>query len=197
MKRARCERFVLVPSAGAQAAAQPDAQGAAGADDAPAADRQPALAQASTALPPMPFPGPFAHLPAPTEIGQEVAGAATRDQETNPHGLAPLIFAARCGDLCAVRALLQGGEAGVNDVDDRSGVSALMVAAHRGHAEVVSTLLAAGADVNQAGARTRITALMLAAHRGHIETVRRLLKHPGVVIDQPDGEGNTALTLAA
>lgn len=60
--------------------------------------------------------------------------------------------AAEAGRVDEVRRLLQNG-AGVNEkIDDLGGLNALMLAARRGHLEVVKVLLKAGADPNAFGA---------------------------------------------
>jgi len=70
--------------------------------------------------------------------------------------------------LATVRLLLEH-DAGVNLVDDR-GRTALMIAAERGHAEVVAALLAAGADATVRDAEGK-TALDLASD----DTISRML----------------------
>lgn len=57
----------------------------------------------------------------------------------------------------------------------RSGVTALMVAAFKGHLEMVRVLLAARADVN-AKMTDGNTALIVASQNGHLEVVRALIE---------------------
>lgn len=75
------------------------------------------------------------------------------------------------GDTRAVLDLLKGGA----DVDarDRYGQTALMLAAHAGHGEVVATLIAHGADLDRS-AKFGVSALMLAIVAGHGEIARFL-----------------------
>jgi ankyrin repeat protein len=82
-----------------------------------------------------------------------------------------------CKKACAevVKTLLDA-DADVN-AKDKSGVTALMVAACAGHTEMVETLLDAGADVNAKG-EVGFTALMFAAQEGHTEIVE-ILKQAG------------------
>ena len=68
------------------------------------------------------------------------------------------------GDVVEVRRLLAAG-ADVN-ARDRHGQTALMLAAHRGHAALVDALVEAGADLN-ATAKFHLSALMLAIVAGH------------------------------
>jgi len=79
--------------------------------------------------------------------------------------------AIKCGDVPAVCELLERGV----DIDsrDRYGQTALMLAAHAGHREVVETLIAHGADLNIT-AKFGLSALMLAIVSGHTDVVRLL-----------------------
>jgi len=77
------------------------------------------------------------------------------------------------GDVAAVRALLQDGA----DVDarDRHGQTALMLAAHAGHDDVIAVLLEHGAALDVT-AKFGLSALMLAIVAGHPETARLLAR---------------------
>ena len=91
-----------------------------------------------------------------------------------PHGgNTALLFAARVGDLASARLLVSGGA----DVDDVNawGVSATVLAAHSGYADVVDYLLEQGADPNAAGAG--FAALHAAVMRGDEHTATALLAH--------------------
>jgi ankyrin repeat protein len=66
------------------------------------------------------------------------------------NGFTPLLFAVRTGDLVSVR-LLAGSGADVNDTT-ADGMSALVLATVRAHANVAIFLLEKGADANLAGA---------------------------------------------
>lgn len=74
--------------------------------------------------------------------------------------------------------------------------SALIGAAHNGHAEVVDMLIAAGADVNLVDHINLQTALILAAREGHTRVVDRLLAARARV-NLVDAGGNSALMYAA
>ena len=85
---------------------------------------------------------------------------------------APLVEAARAGDVEVVRALLDGGaDANAPAVD---GATALHWAVHRDDAETVDLLLAAGAD-SMAANRYGVTPLSLACTNGNAPIVGRLL----------------------
>jgi ankyrin repeat protein len=91
-----------------------------------------------------------------------------------PHGSdTALMFAARVGDLESAKLLVAAG-ANVND-QDAWGVSATVLAAHSGYADLVEFLLAKGADPN--AATPGFTALHEAIMRRDERTVSALLAH--------------------
>ncbi|XP_064471803.1 protein TANC2-like isoform X2 [Ornithodoros turicata] len=71
----------------------------------------------------------------------------------------------------------------------------LMVAAHEGFADMVTSLLDFGADVN-AASDIGCTALCMASERGHLDIVKQLLAC-GARIDHVDSKGQSALAYAA
>ena len=81
--------------------------------------------------------------------------------------------AIKLGDVPIVLDLLRRG----TDVDarDRYGQTALMLAAHAGHRDVVETLIAHRAKLNIT-AKFGLSALMLALIAGHAEVARLLAK---------------------
>ncbi|XP_076857757.1 uncharacterized protein ankrd50l [Brachyhypopomus gauderio] len=81
---------------------------------------------------------------------------------------------------------------------DRDGMTPLLLASYEGHEEVLELLLEAGADVDEGTAAhpSAVTPLLAAAAMGHAGTVNRLLFW-GAAVDGIDGEGRTALCLAA
>ena len=89
----------------------------------------------------------------------------------NRGGYTPLLFAARHGDVEAGRRLVGAGA----DIDDAAptGASALVVAAHSGHADFARFALGAGADPNAIEAG--YTALHAAILRGDPELTTALL----------------------
>jgi len=91
-----------------------------------------------------------------------------------PHGGdTALMFAARVGDLASARLLVAAG-ANVNDAD-AWGVSAMVLAAHSGFADLVEFLLDKGADANATG--PGFTALHEAIMRRDDKMVSALLAH--------------------
>jgi ankyrin repeat protein len=110
----------------------------------------------------------------------------------------PLIKAAKEGDIESVRRLVATGT-GVNaksDVISDWGKTALMEASLRGHADIVGTLIKAGADVNVKDDYGE-TALMFASGKGHYGTVKLLLGAGAAVNVQSTGTSSTALMCAA
>jgi ankyrin repeat protein len=101
------------------------------------------------------------------------------------------------GDVEAVRRLIRAG-ADVN-ARNRYGQTAIMLAAHHGHATVVEALVEVGADLN-VSAKYNLTALMLAIVAGHAE-VARMLARAGADLGvrgsgAPGFSGKTAYDLA-
>jgi ankyrin repeat protein len=79
---------------------------------------------------------------------------------------------------------------------DKSGDTALMWAARRGHTIMVKTLLAApGILINQTSS-DGTTALMWAAKNGKASVVEALLNAPGILANQQDQKGNNAFDMA-
>ena len=120
----------------------------------------------------------------------------------------PLYWAARHGNVPAVRACLESGE-DVNKVLTGDNSTALYVAASIGHAAVVKALVEAGADVNKpasphtvnaSGQRTsvihNVTPVYFAAQEGHTHVVMELIK-AGADVNQATSAGATPLFIAA
>ena len=77
------------------------------------------------------------------------------------------------------------------DVTGTMGESALYAASERGHLQVVSLLLEAGASKNViCGRWTRLTPLGVASREGHTEIVRLLLEAGGTATDRRDREAS-------
>ena len=95
----------------------------------------------------------------------------TDAEETQVGGFTPLLFAARHGDVAVAHRLLDAG-AWVNDTAP-DGASALVVAAHGGHRDLVFTLLERGANPNASAAG--YTALHAAVLTGDLAVVEALL----------------------
>lgn len=102
---------------------------------------------------------------------------------------APLVDAARRGDLPQVRTLLRAGA----DVEQRDadGRTAVLAATAGQHLEVVRELIARGANVN-AQDHQRDSAFLLAGARGYTEIVRATLA-AGADLKSTNRYGGTAL----
>lgn len=111
----------------------------------------------------------------------------------SPGNDAPLVTAARAGDVAGIRAAIAHG-ADVNALYGGNGWSPLMHAIHKGQLASVNALLDAGADPNRRGASSE-TPLMMAAGYGYTTIVQTLLRRGG----NPallDSNGETAVDYA-
>ena len=102
-----------------------------------------------------------------------------------------LINAAAVGDLVRIKSLIAAKEDVNAKTDDA--ITALMVASHKGHADVVA-LLTARADVN-AKNNNGETALIWAVWGDHAEVVEALLA-AGADVNAKTKDGRTALKIA-
>jgi hypothetical protein len=120
----------------------------------------------------------------------------------------PLFWAARHGNVPAVRACLESG-VDVNKCLTQYQRTALHMAALRGHAALVKALIEAGADLNKhaspptvdaSGQRTGVihdvTPMYLAAEKGNTHVLIELIK-AGADLNQATSEGATPLYIAA
>lgn len=95
--------------------------------------------------------------------------------DVNPPGdWTPLIYAAVKGSVAISRLLLAYG-AKINATADSNGLTALMMAAHEGHHELVAFLLASEADPNLKS-HAGVTALAAAREGGRKNIVELLVK---------------------
>lgn len=109
----------------------------------------------------------------------------------DPQNVHPLMVAVRLGSLKAAQALIA---APGTKVDERTpdDETPLMLAALRGHADLVRALIARDADVNKTG----WTPLHYAATHGHLDIMRMLLE-AHAYIDAESPNGTTPLMMAA
>jgi uncharacterized protein len=109
-----------------------------------------------------------------------------------------ITIAAVANDVPMLKLALEGG-GNPRAVTSRYDGTALIAAAHLGHAEVVRTLIAAGAPLDHVN-NLKWTALIESIVLGdggpnHNETLRALVE-AGANVNMPDGQGATPLTLA-
>ena len=109
----------------------------------------------------------------PVEPVAEAAQPTRDTRQTNPHAGPALVDAARAGNLDAAKQHLAAGA----DVDFRNqeGLTALHMAAVKGHNKVAELLIAKGANVNTSGRLIGTTPLDSAALLGHKEMVELLI----------------------
>jgi ankyrin repeat protein len=109
-------------------------------------------------------------------------------------GTTPLHWAARAGDLAAVKTLLRDGANA--KATNRYGVTPLALAAENGDAAVIEVLLAAGADARGSLSNGQ-TMLMIAARTGNPAAIRALTVHGALTNVKENVLGETALIWAA
>ena len=91
--------------------------------------------------------------------------------------------AAALGDIGTIEEMLKDGEVNVDKASDRwGGQTALIIAAERGHADVVALLVREGADVNTEAWDGG--ALFKAAKKGHAEVVAILIREGKADVNQ-------------
>lgn len=107
-----------------------------------------------------------------------------------------LVEAAETGNVQLLNRMLAAGVSVDAHTTGMMPVTALMMAAYKGHADCVAALLKGGATVNLQTGNTAWSALMLAAEGGHTECMR-LLSEAGADLNLQNSWGGTALMLAA
>ncbi len=109
----------------------------------------------------------------------------------------PLHQAVLSGDRPAVQRLIRSG-ADVNAAN-RHGVTALLIAAQRGHADLIDVLLKAGASVKTADAKLPEgqTLLMHAARTGNVASMKALIAAGSRINARETRTGTTAAIWAA
>ena len=112
----------------------------------------------------------------------------------------PLLEAAESGHIRKVKNLLAKNKADVNAAN-KSGDTALMLAASEGHTAIVKLLLDAGADPN-AQNKNKNTALLKvifneeARDNGELLKIAKLLVDAGIDVNHQNNEGDSALLIA-
>jgi hypothetical protein len=109
-------------------------------------------------------------------------------------GVVPHVQFAQFGQIDELRALLDETPELIDQADGR-GMTALMAAAHGGHAAVVAVLLERGADVTSRDDRG-VSALEYAIREDRQEVALAILDHAGDVVNAVGPRGTTALLVA-
>ena len=110
-------------------------------------------------------------------------------------GVVPHVQFAQFGQIDELRAILDETPALIDQANDR-GMTALMAAAHGGHAAVVAVLLERGASVTSRDDHG-VSALDYAVREDRQEVVLAILAHAGQVVNAVGPSGKTALMVAA
>ena len=105
-----------------------------------------------------------------------------------------LFEALRIGQVDTIKVLLKNG-GGVNQVKQKTGYTAVLLAAENGQVDTIKLLLENGGDTNQADNEGR-TALCIASYRGHTAAIKLLLENGGNA-NQADNSGTTPLLIAS
>lgn len=129
-----------------------------------------------------------------TGKGGRAADGLPCDSRTSESMPIPLLYSAGFGDTKNLTCLLDNG-ANVNTINDKTGSTALMVAARAGNANAVRLLIERGADVNAVD-KEGGTALKNAARIGHTDVVRVLLEK-GADVNAVTQDSLTVRILAA
>lgn len=124
--------------------------------------------------------------------------ASQQEEENDDSTITPLQRAAQDGNLKDIKQVLENTAdddtpTTVNTADE-SGQTALHFAADRGHAEIVQTLLEAGANANAADLEG-ISVLQAAVIAGHSKVAAILLKY-GANPNQVDMDGDSPISCA-
>jgi ankyrin repeat protein len=109
-------------------------------------------------------------------------------------GALPHVQSAQFGQIDELRALLDETPELIDQADGR-GMTALMAAAHGGHAAVVAMLLERGADVTSRDGHG-VSALEYAIREDRQEVALAILDHAGDVVNAVGPRGTTALLVA-
>ncbi len=110
-------------------------------------------------------------------------------------GLSALMYAVLTGNLIGVTEILSHKPR--VDVQDKDGLTMLIMAACLGHTEIAKALVTAGANLDGQHNNDRDTALMCAAWLGHTEIAKALVTAGANLDVQDNDDGSTALMCAA
>ena len=106
-----------------------------------------------------------------------------------------LLQAIRDNDNNAVEALIASG-ADVNQEDELTNITPLLLALGKNNPDIARTLIKAGADINKQDKRSGYTPLMM-AFNNHNNEMARLILDEGAVVNIKANDGTTAIILAA
>eukprot|EP00808_Paulinella_micropora_P027850 g81278.t1 len=125
------------------------------------------------------------HLPVVTWLITK-AKMKINERQKDAHAYTSLLWAVQNKHAALVDWLIEAN-ANISLVDRAHGMSALHIAASRGHVSIVERLLELKADLHARASKPEgSTALHLAAQEGHLEAVACLLRNPQASVDVLD-----------
>jgi len=135
------------------------------------------------------------------EIIKQLLGQGVSIFTRSAKGSSLLALAAEAGDIQIFNYLMKNGlEKDVNDKNSQ-GITPLMLAAHKGHLDIVRLLLEKGAWVNERSSQGGVTALYGSIQNKHTPDVQyavvKLLLEYGAGVDIIDNNKKTPLILAS
>eukprot|EP00210_Caulerpa_lentillifera_P005662 g5415.t1 len=119
---------------------------------------------------------------------------ATLNSTTNA-GFNVLHLAALYGHLSIVEYLVSETGVDLDTRQNKTGATALFLAAEKGFPEVVKILLTSGADLNQTTVQD-VSPLFVASQQGHVSVVELLINNGANLATQESVQGATALIIA-
>ena len=127
------------------------------------------------------------------EVKEKIREYPGHINQPNENNISPLMFCSIFGNVHIAKSLVESG-ADINFKGGNSVMSAIHVAAYKGHLEIVKLLIESGTSLNERD-KEMLTPLHDAARTGHFEVAKWLLEN-GANVNSIDEDGDTPLHLA-